>query len=140
MPEINDLLFTMEAPLGNAALVDKKNVAFAQRLIKLRTDQTRLKPQYLLQVILSHPFQSQLQSKATGSTALGIKASKLVELMLPVPSVEEQTEIVEAIVSQEHKSSDLVRKATQMIALLKERRQALISAAVTGKIDVTGRG
>jgi type I restriction enzyme S subunit len=64
------------------------------------------------------------------------------EVYLPVPPLDEQRAIVEHIACETAKL-DALRMATERsIALLRERRAALISAAVTGQIDVeaaTGR-
>ena len=55
---------------------------------------------------------------------------------LPVPPQEEQRAVVEHI-ARETAKLDAVRAATERtIALLKERRSALIAAAVTGQLDM----
>ena len=67
-----------------------------------------------------------------------INREKLNELRLPVPPVCEQIAI-EAYLKEKAKTFDLLaKKAEAAITLLQERRSALISAAVTGKIDVRG--
>lgn len=55
---------------------------------------------------------------------------------VPTPTIDEQQEIVEYIESMKSKFDKLTRSAEQAIQLMQERRTALISAAVTGKIDV----
>ena len=57
-------------------------------------------------------------------------------MRLPVPPKGEQVEIVKVLDAETAKLDNLVSEATKAIDLLKERRTALISAAVTGKIDV----
>ena len=57
-------------------------------------------------------------------------------MQLPTPPIDEQTEIVRFIETEVARLDALTAEATRGIALLKERRSALISAAVTGKIDV----
>jgi len=52
--------------------------------------------------------------------------------------VEEQKEIIAYLNTETAKLDDLTTEAQHTIDLLKERRSALISAAVTGKIDVRG--
>jgi type I restriction enzyme S subunit len=60
------------------------------------------------------------------------------EVVLPVPSLTEQRAIVTHI-AKETSALDELRAATERtIVLLKERRAALIAAAVTGRIDVEG--
>lgn len=58
------------------------------------------------------------------------------DVLLPLPPVEEQVEIVRQVSDELSRIDALSAEATRAIALLKERRSALISAAVTGKIDV----
>jgi type I restriction enzyme, S subunit len=74
-PEIGDLLFTMEAPLGQVALIDRADIALAQRIVKFRGRPGVLQSSFLLYWFMSDPCQARLTTLATGSTALGIKAS-----------------------------------------------------------------
>ncbi len=67
-----------------------------------------------------------------------INREKLNELRLPVPPEPEQTMIINYVESQARISDALIAEARAAILLLHERRSALISAAVTGKIDVRG--
>ena len=53
-----------------------------------------------------------------------------------IPSIEEQTQIVEYLDEQTQKIDTTIEKETQRTELLKEYRQSLISEVVTGKIDV----
>lgn len=62
--------------------------------------------------------------------------SKFQDVLLPVPPKEEQDNIFQHIQSMSYNCSVLIEKANNQIQLLSERRNALISAAVTGKIDV----
>ncbi len=137
-PEIGDLLFTMEAPLGQVALIDRTDIALAQRIVKFRGEPHVMKSHYLMFWFMSTACQARLETLATGSTALGIKASKLGMIECLAPSLKEQDEIVSYIQRETAKSDVLVSEAEQVILLLQERRAALISAAVTGKIDVRG--
>ena len=65
-----------------------------------------------------------------------LNTETLGRVRLPVPPTEEQIDILEYVhlVAGEFKS--LIDKADSAISLMQERRTALISAAVTGKIDV----
>ena len=93
-PRIGDMLFTTEAPMGNAATIDLKNkFALAQRAICFQWHVPTVSKFMLLQV-LAMPFQSQLLDQATGMTATGIKASKLKEIPVALPPVSEQHRIV----------------------------------------------
>ena len=136
IPKIGDVLFTTEAPLGEVANVDDDSIALAQRIIKFRPKQDFLNPYFLKYWILSYSFQSDLQRHATGSTAQGIKASKLCLLKLNIPHLNEQKQIVEYLNQRNRETNELISVEQRKIELLKEYRQSLISEAVTGKIDV----
>lgn len=56
--------------------------------------------------------------------------------LITLPPINEQIEISDYLEAQEMKFEKLIGQAGEVIELLKERRTALISAAVTGKIDV----
>lgn len=93
-PKNGDILFTTEAPLGNAAIIylnDK--FALAQRSICFQWHIPEISPFMLIQ-ILAKPFQSQLNDQSTGMTATGIKAAKLKEIPVILPPMLEQKKVV----------------------------------------------
>ena len=67
-----------------------------------------------------------------------INIGTLSGIILGIPPIEEQAEIAVFLDRETNKLDDLTAEAQHTIELLKERRSALISAAVTGKIDVRG--
>lgn len=73
---------------------------------------------------------------SAGSTIAHLTAEKLGRLTLGLPPREEQSRICAYVGSQTAKIDEAIETAGEAITLAKERRQALISAAVTGKIDV----
>ena len=94
IPQEGDVLFTTEAPMGNAAVVRlKERFALAQRVINFRP-YGALDPDFLVLQLLAEPFQSILDKTATGLTAKGIKAAKLKRLPMAIPPLAEQHHIV----------------------------------------------
>lgn len=136
LPRLGDLLLTMEAPLGNAALVDREGVAFAQRVVRFRFAPREFVPQFVLHAVLSPYFQNQLLRRGTGSTALGIKASKLPQLQLVCPPFGEQAAIVGRIGQEQVPIESALTRAQRETSLLREYRTRLIADVVTGKLDV----
>lgn len=130
-PKIGDVLFTTEAPLGEVANVDREDIALAQRVIKFRALPEHLDNYYLKYWILSHPFQSNLKTFATGSTAEGIKASKLSSLQVILPTIEEQITIVRFLNKKITKINHLIENKYRLIDLLEQQRQSIITEAVT---------
>ena len=93
-PRAGDVLFTTEAPMGNAAVVElTERFALAQRVICFQT-YGAIDPAFLVMQILSDQFQVILDKNGTGVTAKGIKASKLKQLPIAVPPLAEQRRIV----------------------------------------------
>ncbi|MEH2564962.1 restriction endonuclease subunit S [Bradyrhizobium sp. AZCC 2289] len=75
----------------------------------------------------------------SNASTIGImNQEKTKEVVLAVPPLSEQSAIVEFLGATTHSLNALAEEAEKVIALLQERRGALISAAVTGKIDVRG--
>jgi type I restriction enzyme S subunit len=67
-----------------------------------------------------------------------INREALNDLRLPMPSKREQAKICAHLATETHTIDAIVTIAEKSMELLLERRSALISAAVTGKIDVRG--
>ena len=94
LPKAGDVLFTTEAPMGNAAVVElTERFALAQRVICFQ-GYGALAPAFLVMQILSCKFQFILDKNGTGMTAKGIKASKLKQLPIAIPPLAEQHRIV----------------------------------------------
>ena len=94
----------------------------------------RFNPRYLLQLLRARRL-NEIASKTAQPLITG---TQLLDQTVPLPTLREQDEIVEHLDRETAQIDALSEKAREMIDVLKERRQALISAAVTGKIDVRG--
>jgi type I restriction enzyme S subunit len=136
LPKKGDVLLTMEAPLGHVALIDREDIALAQRIIRFRLHAGRLLTQFALLCLNSPYFQNQLNERATGSTAQGMKASKLPQLLVALPTIAEQ-EVIVGYVAHECAPLDVaISRLEREIELLREYRTRLVADVVTGKIDV----
>jgi len=133
-PKIGEVLFTTEAPLGEVARVDRTDIALAQRIIKFSSSLDELENDFLAYWMSSSVFRADVQSRATGSTALGIKASKIVELRCLLPPKFEQHEITALLDDDAAARKSVVREIQASISRLTEYRAALITTAVTGQI------
>ena len=81
-------------------------------------------------------MQSEIQSLMIGSTHKTIYQPTAAAFRLPVPPIAEQRRIVTYLDDQTKKIDTLVTESERLIDLSRERRTALITAAVTGQIDV----
>ena len=91
---------------------------------------------WLLYALRSKVVFGQLEARAVGATIKGINIRDLKRALFPVPPKSEQIEIASFIDAEAGKIEKLSSKVHQAISHLREMRAALISAAVTGKIDV----
>lgn len=135
-PEIGDVLFTTEAPLGEVCNVDRTDFALAQRIIKFRGIVGLVNNYYMKYWIMSSFFQNNLRTFATGSTAQGIKASKLGQLKLILPTLEEQQEIADYLDAKCDEIDKLIAKKEQLVKELESYKRSLIYEVVTGKREV----
>jgi type I restriction enzyme S subunit len=136
LPDSGDVLVTTEAPLGEVAQIEDTRVALAQRIILLKANKQKVTNEYLKYFFLSAAGQGELWTRASGSTAIGIKASKFKGLTIVVPPINEQREIVRHLDCEMEKLHQLRSVVTISLGKLTEYRSALISAAVAGQIDV----
>eukprot|EP01012_Entosiphon_sulcatum_P025782 TRINITY_DN31156_c0_g1_i1.p1 TRINITY_DN31156_c0_g1~~TRINITY_DN31156_c0_g1_i1.p1 ORF type:complete len:429 (-),score=44.48 TRINITY_DN31156_c0_g1_i1:602-1888(-) len=89
--EKGDVVFTMEAPLGNALLVpDNQKYILSQRVVAFKTKEN-VHNDFLVQLIWSSQFQNEIERLSTGSTAKGINQKRLNKLRVLFPkSIKEQ--------------------------------------------------
>ena len=98
-----------------------------------------MEPEWLTLVTGSDYAKFFFYSVAKQSTNLAsISSSNLREVPILCPPAAERTEICEHVAAESAGYDRLLNKAIAAAEVLKERRAALISAAVTGKIDVRG--
>lgn len=97
-----------------------------------------LQPDFVDAVVRTRAFVDEVTrySKGVWSSRLRIYPVEFFQLSLPVPPPDEQVDITKAIGRVSSECDRLCREAEKGISFLQERRSALISAAVTGKIDV----
>ena len=91
---------------------------------------------YVSLIMKSSAIKSQIDFSQNGAGREGLNFPQIANLSLAVPPGIEQLEIMRYLSVQSTKIDTLIDKAKRSIELAKEHRTALISAAVTGKIDV----
>jgi type I restriction enzyme, S subunit len=96
----------------------------------------QLMPEFLLHVLRG--MRSEFDRLMMGSTHQTIYMPDVAKLMMTLPPLIEQEAIVAFVRSETAKLNALRDDAERAVLLLKERRSALIAAAVTGQIDVRG--
>ena len=93
---------------------------------------------FLLRVFEMSYLKLRRDSEEAGATKGAITCEQIGNLRIPVPPISEQRDVVVYLDEVTAKLDTLTTEAQKAIILLQERRSALISAAVTGQIDVRG--
>lgn len=117
--------------------INTVEVTLNQDMKALRFNE-RMDPEYAANYIFGNTPSLLLEWTKEGATVESIEQEYLANDLIPVPPKQEQFEINKKIKKQMTIFEALESKALKGIQLLQERRTALISAAVTGKVDVRG--
>lgn len=91
---------------------------------------------FLSLVIQSDLIQAQIRSIQTGGNREGLNFEQISKFAFSLPPRTEQEEVVQYVKNKLIEFQQVEKRARNAIQLMQERRTALISAAVTGKIDV----
>ena len=95
-------------------------------------------PKFVGYLAQSNSFTDRVTAESVGIAYPAITESRLSSFHVCIPPYTEQAAIADYLDRETAKLDALAAKAREIIGLLKERRAALISAAVTGKIDIGG--
>ncbi len=119
LPEINDVVLTTEAPLGEVALIKDNRVALAQRIITMRGKRDIVDNIFLKYYFQSKQGQYELSSRASGTTVFGIKAEVLKKVPVFLPPLIEQRRIA-AILSSLDDKIDLLHRENATLEQMTE--------------------
>ncbi|MCG5220599.1 restriction endonuclease subunit S [Streptosporangium soli] len=134
-----DVLVSITADIGSVGIIDTHttNGNVSQHVCLLRVDESICHPRWLAYAIKAPAVNRALKMISYGGTKVGLGLSEIAEAIIPLPSLTTQDRqiklIDEALAWNESLRDQLTKKAT----LISERKQALITAAVTGQVDVT---
>ncbi|MGS2743922.1 restriction endonuclease subunit S [Halomonas sp. LS-001] len=133
------LIVQTGAGTGDVAVVSSSEEGYnCHALIILQPVSEKLVGAYLAKFLQSHVGKSVLFSLRTGGMHPHLNCGEVKFIKMPIPSCEEQVKISAYISSISSVIDELTAESKKAIKHLQERRTALISAAVTGKIDVRG--
>ena len=132
-----DLVYAIRGSIGEVEMVPKELEGANLTQDAARIAYTaRTDGRWLLYALRSNVVFAQLESGALGATIKGINIRDLKRALVPVPPNEDQTRIATFLDREAGRFDALATKVREAIDHLKEFRTALISAAITGKIDV----
>ncbi len=136
-PVSGDVLFTREAPAGEACLVPAEGkYCLGQRMVLLKPDPTRCPARFLVFSIYGGAIRQEIENASRGSTVAHFNVDDIGRLLLVLPPIEEARKIVDLTSAHLADTDEAIGGAQRHIALLREFRTRLISDVITGKFDV----
>lgn len=132
------IISTVRTYLKAVTAVDDKHAdcVYSTGFAVLRARNGQIEPSFLKWLALNELFIQSVESHSEGLSYPAINAPELVNLKVVVPSLSEQQAIASTLDHETARIDLLTAKTQHSIDLLKERRYALITAAVTGQIDL----
>ncbi|EML9902335.1 restriction endonuclease subunit S [Morganella morganii subsp. sibonii] len=136
-PVCGDIIYSRNATVGEAAIVSDNMPDFAmgQDVCLIKTNE-KVIPEFILYTLKSELIAQQLNLAMVGSTFKRINVDDIRNFSIAIPPKNEQMLIVKMLMGKLEKYDQIISNAVDVISYMQERRTALISAAVTGKIDV----
>lgn len=133
-----DVVLPIVGTLGRAMVINSDIQAIMnQRLARISPDSGKLLPEYLRLLLTDFDLYKKLDDlDSKGAIINHITKEIIINRIVPLPPTDEQLAILSFLDRETAKFDALTLEANHTIALLQERRMTLISAAVTGKIDV----
>lgn len=132
-----DVLVVEGGSIGQSAVVDESVIdyGFEKSLNRVRPRRNASSEYFYFYMAMARAS-GYVAMQCSGATLMHLPSDKLGRMVMPFPPESEQTEIVSTLKQYLSALRATEGRCRRLIALLRERRSALISAAVTGKIDV----
>jgi type I restriction enzyme S subunit len=134
-PTLGDIIYSRNATVGAAALVTTAARFCMGQDVCLIRSKVQV-PKYVLYLFRSCALIEQVESLMIGSTFRRVNVGQIKSFWVCMPPTGEQRAIADYLDSETNKVDRMVEKVEEAIERLQEYRTALITAAVTGKIDV----
>lgn len=133
-----DILLTSRGTIGRAVIAptDVTLSIIHPCVIRVRLNEEKILPEYFLHLLKESSFLAQVFDLSNATTIEVIYGNVLGEIAFPIPPVDEQMQINAEIKRKSERSENAIALIASSINRLKEYRSALITAAVTGQIDV----
>jgi type I restriction enzyme S subunit len=127
--------------IGSAAFIEetRPRLLLSDKIFRLRANE-KVDHRFLAAMLSSTPLRQQIRRAISGAVGLAnnLPQSEIKAFVVPLPPLDEQAAIKAFITKESTTLNNLLQESESAITLLQERRSALISAAVTGQIDLRG--
>ncbi|HFI5335283.1 TPA: restriction endonuclease subunit S [Serratia liquefaciens] len=129
------VLLSINGTIGNVAVYNNERIILGKSAAYVKCGD-KLNVNYLMYCFITDEARYYFDLEVTGTTIFNLSLNSIRQMKVCIPPLEEQKLIIDYCFAQENKYNYLIHSADTAIKLMQERRTALISAAVTGKIDV----
>lgn len=137
IPEPGDVIFTREAPVGEAAVIPEgRAVALGQRTVLMKVRRDVIDPQFLVYQIYGGPARERILLATQGSTVGHFNMDDIAWMRIAVPPLKKQRSLVASIDEINARSNAVIARESRGIELLQEFRTRLVADVVTGQVDV----
>ena len=119
--EVGDVLFSGTGTIGETAVIEKEpsNWNIKEGVYAIKPNQAMIKPMYLRYILMTDFIKKEYMKKAAGGTVQSVPMGELKKIRIPVPSLQEQSRIVEVL----KKLDDLCNGLTNGLPAEIEARQ-----------------
>lgn len=133
-PEAGDVIFTREAPVGEAFIIPLgMKICLGQRVMLLRPKNGRLVAEYLLAQIYSGAVKDRIATLTSGTTNPHLNVSEVKDFEIPLPPFVEQQAIAERLKEHESRLQSEISKQKKLSLL----KTGLMDDLLTGRVRVT---
>lgn len=134
-----DLVFAIRGGIGDVAVVppDIEGANITQDVARI-APAPDVDPLWLMTVLRTRSVRTQVQQRATGATVRGLNIWDLKRIRVPWSGIDRQRRDLEALLPVIERRDAVSSRLRCQIDLLREHKQALITAAVTGEMEVPG--
>jgi type I restriction enzyme S subunit len=137
VPEAGDVIFTREAPAGEACIIpEDARVCLGQRTVLMKPQRRIYDSQFLVHMIYAGPPRQLIELTCQGSTVSHFNMDDIGWMKILAPPLSEQIEIIAKVTELTEAPFLVIDKTEREITLLREYRTRLIADVVTGKLDV----
>jgi len=132
-----DVIMARYATIGTASYIDiDADFLVSYSCVTIKPNLSKVSGLFLFYYFKSDAFLQGIQSQVNTNTQGNVGVSDLKKVKVALPTLAEQSKIIRYLQSKISKINSISDRSQTAINLMQERRTALISAAVTGKIDL----
>ncbi|BFM21488.1 restriction endonuclease subunit S [Gilvimarinus japonicus] len=139
-PEPGDIMFTREAPMGEAAIIPPKHkLCLGQRTMLIRPIEKYVPAKFLLIALMDPNFRKRSEGIAVGTGVKHYRVGDVSNLLIAVPPTEEQTEIVRRVEEVFAFADNIEKKANAALERVNSLTQSILTKAFNGELTVDWR-